>query len=144
MICSWGTTRFTEAIWFPRSLRLRSHTSPKSPASPWSRARHLGEITGGLLHTCAASAGGDILCYGDNSYGQLGNGATGSVGIVPVTGINGTFLAHGVAAGNQFPCGRRGAGTSACWGAGTQGQLGDSASASSTNPVAVTGSTNAF
>jgi len=100
------------------------------------------EIAAGLKHTCAAIADGTIRCWGDNTYGQHGDGITGQVGVDSVVGIVGTFLGRGVTAGNQFPCGRRGSGASACWGAGAQGQLGDSASVSSPNPVAVTGLTN--
>jgi len=76
------------------------------------------EIAAGLKHTCAAIADGTIRCWGDNTYGQHGDGITGQVGVDSVVGIVGTFLGRGVTAGNQFPCGRRGSGASACWGAG--------------------------
>jgi len=102
------------------------------------------EITAGLKHTCAAIADGSVRCWGDNSYGQHGNGTTGPAGIDFVTGLGGTFLGRGIAAGNQFSCGRKGTGVPACWGSGSQGQLGNSSSVSSPNPVAVTGISNAI
>jgi alpha-tubulin suppressor-like RCC1 family protein len=102
------------------------------------------EIAAGGKHTCAAIVDGTIRCWGDNTYGQHGNGTTGQTGVDSVMNISGTFLGRGVTAGNQFPCARRGTGPSACWGAGAQGQLGDSANVSSSNPVSVTGLTNAI
>jgi alpha-tubulin suppressor-like RCC1 family protein len=102
------------------------------------------EIVAGNKHTCAAIVDGTLRCWGDNNYGQHGDGISGQVGTDSVIGIVGTFLGRGVAAGNQFPCGRRGTGAAACWGAGDAGQLGDSARVSSLNPVAVTGLTNAI
>jgi len=102
------------------------------------------EITAGAKHTCAAIVDGTIRCWGDNTYGQHGDGITGQVGIDAVVGLNGTFLASGVAAGSQFTCGRRGIGAAACWGTGVQGQLGNSANASSPNPAAVTALTSAL
>jgi alpha-tubulin suppressor-like RCC1 family protein len=101
------------------------------------------EIAAGGKHSCAMLVDGTIRCWGSNIYGQHGDGTTANVGITSVAGIGGTFLGRGIAAGNQFPCARRGTGAVACWGAGTQGQLGNSASASSSNPVAVTGITTA-
>ena len=114
--------------------------TPRSvPGPPLPTITGAVEIATGFFHGCAALVDGTIRCWGDNTYGQHGDGSTGQVGIVSVVGINGTFLGRGVAAGNQFTCGRRGTGAAACWGAGAQGQLGDSVKASSTNPVTVTG-----
>jgi len=117
-----------------------SGLTPRSvPGPPLPTITNAVEIATGFFHGCAALVDGTIRCWGDNTYGQHGDGSTGQVGIVSVVGINGTFLGRGVAAGNQFTCGRRGTSAAACWGAGAQGQLGNSASTSSTNAVAVTG-----
>ena len=114
--------------------------TPRSvPGPPLPAITGAVEIATGFFHGCAALVDGTIRCWGDNTYGQHGDGSTGQVGIVSVVGISGTFLGRGVAADNQFTCGRRGTGATACWGAGAQGQLGNAASTSSTNAVAVTG-----
>jgi alpha-tubulin suppressor-like RCC1 family protein len=102
------------------------------------------EIAAGLKHTCAALVDGSIHCWGDNTYGQHGDGVTVQLGIDSVAGIAGTFLGRGITAGNQFECARRGAGAAACWGSGTLGQLGNGAGVSSSNPAAVTGIGSAF
>jgi alpha-tubulin suppressor-like RCC1 family protein len=115
-----------------------------SPGPPVPSLANTVEISAGELHTCAATGDGQIRCWGSNQYGQHGDGNTLLSGVDSVAGVIGTFLARRVTAGNQFTCGVRGAGAAACWGAGTHGQLGDSAASSSANPVAVTGLANAI
>lgn len=45
-------------------------------------------ITAGLNHTCTIQGTGTVQCWGDNSYGQLGDGTTNdSITPVEVTGI---------------------------------------------------------
>jgi len=114
------------------------------PQPPVPTITNAVEIAAGQNFACALSATGSIRCWGDNSLGQHGNGNQLPSGVDSVQKINGTFLGRGVAAGNAFTCGRRGTAAAACWGAGAQGQLGDSANASSSNPAAVTGLTNAI
>jgi len=114
------------------------------PGPPVPGVTNAVEIAGGLKFTCALTVAGAIRCWGDNAFGQHGDGTNSPQGIDSVAGITGTFLGHGVTAGNQFTCGRRGSGAAACWGAGAQGQLGSSASVSSSNAVAVTGIANAI
>ena len=38
----------------------------------------------GASHTCAILSTGAIQCWGDNTWGQLGNGVSG-ISLVPVT-----------------------------------------------------------
>ncbi len=35
--------------------------------------RDVVSIAAGLVHTCAATAGGEVLCWGGNGFGQLGD-----------------------------------------------------------------------
>jgi alpha-tubulin suppressor-like RCC1 family protein len=101
------------------------------------------EIVAGGYFSCALVAGGTIRCWGDNTFGEHGNLTAAPSGTDSVSGINGTFLAAGVTAGNQFTCGRRGNAAPACWGAGTQGQLGNGGNATSLNAVTVNGLSSA-
>jgi alpha-tubulin suppressor-like RCC1 family protein len=46
------------------------------------------EVVTGTQHACALLTTGDVQCWGDNSFGQLGNGSSASESNVPVTVSN--------------------------------------------------------
>jgi alpha-tubulin suppressor-like RCC1 family protein len=79
-------------------------------------------------HACAIVAGGAVVCWGDNIYGQLGMGignspdycsSSCSSGPVPVSHLSG---ATQVAAGARHTCAVV-AGTVQCWGANGGGEI---------------------
>ena len=79
-------------------------------------------IAAGAQHTCAVRLNGQVLCWGQNSTGQLGEGTMSSVPEpFPVTG-----LANGVkvTAGATFSCAVTNDGAIFCWGDDHYGQLG--------------------
>ncbi len=88
----------------------------------------------GTSSSCALLADGKVQCWGDNTYGQLGNGTvTGpdtctafatpcSTAPAPVPGLHGIV---GIAAGGISVCALSSAGTVECWGDNLDGQLGD-------------------
>jgi hypothetical protein len=96
----------------------------------------------GYAHACAVVVGGDdggtqVMCWGHNDSGQLGDGTTTDRSTpVAVTGIGDGVTA--VAAGGEHSCALAAAGVS-CWGSNLQGQLGSAGGASSPTPVAVAG-----
>lgn len=70
---------------------------------------------------CAVSQGG-LYCWGQNAYGQLGNGATlASAGPVPVMGL--TSGVASVSVGNTTACAVTTSGGVQCWGNDGSGQL---------------------
>jgi alpha-tubulin suppressor-like RCC1 family protein len=99
-------------------------------------------IAVGEGHTCAVMRGGSVKCWGQGTYGQLGDGLwTSSTGIRTVSNVTD---AVDVVAGGLFTCARRVNGRLECWGAGGSGQIGNGSSSSSPIPEAVSGITTAI
>src|SRR5207244_13162926 len=80
-----------------------------------------------------------IFCWGDNEWGQLGDGTTNSSpNPVQVAGFS-NLTKMFVGAGQN--CGIRGDGLLFCWGAGTTGQIGDGGLSHRLAPTLVRGVT---
>ena len=89
-------------------------------------------------HTCAVTADHRLLCWGENSYGQLGDGTVQNrTSPVEVLALAGT--AGAVAAGHHHTCALTLAGGVLCWGRNSEGQLGDGSTRQRLAPVAVVG-----
>ncbi|MBK9072920.1 MAG: hypothetical protein IPL79_18250 [Myxococcales bacterium] len=84
----------------------------------------------GEAHTCARFKNGDLRCWGDNSFGQIGAPDMAEVGGEP--GQMGEALANlelggkvlSVSAGGYHTCALIEGGTVKCWGSNDYGQLG--------------------
>ena len=99
----------------------------------------------GFLHTCALLAGGEVMCWGENGRGQLGNG-TGTGGSTPVAvtltaaaSTKASPSASNLSSGENHSCVLLVDGRVDCWGAGDSGQLGNGAGDDQPLPVDVTG-----
>jgi len=100
----------------------------------------------GDRHTCALRTDGSVLCWGNRNSGRLGEGGTsGNVELAssatPVTGISDAVELY---VGANHTCVRRsltaGGFRVSCWGANTEGALGqDAGVGSSPTPVDVAG-----
>ena len=100
-------------------------------------------ISAGSNHTCGVggitgAAVFDVAyCWGDNSFGQLGNGTTANSDTpVPVSGGMSFSI---VSAGGNQTCGVTTDGVTYCWGDNSFGQLGNGTTTSSTTPRLVAG-----
>ncbi len=97
------------------------------------------QVSAGTFNTCALDVAGNGYCWGDNTYGQLANGTTGTpVGqpvLLPVANFssisNGYATVCGIAANGTY-----------CWGNGSNGRLGNGTlGVNALAPTLVTGGT---
>lgn len=102
-----------------------------SPASSGAAAA----ISTSDATTCVVRSDGTVWCWGDNQYGQLGNGTTSltiadPIQAVQVTTEGGAPLVGvvAIAAGQVHECARKGDGTVWCWGYHYYGNLGNGTS----------------
>ncbi len=94
----------------------------------------------GPVHACGLTATGSAYCWGDNTYGQLGDGTTTTsptpVAVSLPAGVTG-FAS--LSAGSMHTCGVASTGAGYCWGKNDFGQLGDGTTTSSSTPRQVGG-----
>ncbi|WP_236606778.1 RCC1 domain-containing protein [Sandaracinus amylolyticus] len=76
-------------------------------------------------HTCALLESGQVLCWGANNSGQLGNGETSTAQPTPVPVLSPGAAFVGVSAGSNSTCAWRSSGEALCWGYNGSGQIGD-------------------
>src|SRR5205823_3502286 len=94
-------------------------------------------VTGGGYHTCALLQNGTVRCWGQNDYGQLGDG-TLTPTIVPnrtPVQVFGITTAVVVSAGGFHTCALLADSTIRCWGQNNYGQLGDGTTTNAVSPI---------
>jgi hypothetical protein len=94
------------------------------------------QVSAGWNDTCARTSTGAAYCWGNNDYGQLGNGNLTSYQPSPVavTGLTGVTQ---VSTGGLHTCALSSTGAAYCWGANGVGRLGNGNTANQHAPVAV-------
>jgi alpha-tubulin suppressor-like RCC1 family protein len=120
-------------------------TTRSTPVDVSGLSSGVSAASGGYAHTCALLADGGVRCWGDNTYGQLGDGTT-TDHLTPATvsGLAGGDApspagALAVSAGAYHACALTRAGGVECWGGNGIGQLGDGTTQARGTPVPVTG-----
>lgn len=91
-------------------------------------------VTNGLAFSCAIKTNGDAYCWGDDTYGQIGNGTTTTTDQISPVAINQQGKWAKIDAGDDHACGIKIDGSLWCWGHSTNGQLGNSMGSNQTSP----------
>jgi alpha-tubulin suppressor-like RCC1 family protein len=106
-------------------------------------------VSAGGENTCAVLSTHHVECWGDNGFGQLGNGRAQSTdpGSAVPTPVKGIANATAISAGGYDTCARLSTGHVDCWGSNGSGALGAGLPPSlithAATPVAVSKITNA-
>lgn len=125
--------RFAALLMAAGLLGALTGTAPAQEASP-----RIVQVATGNLHACALTDAGELWCWGDNEYGQLGDGTQESRDLpVRVRRIGDGVRA--VATGEAHSCAINRDGRVLCWGKGFHGQLGNGMAMNSSVPVRARG-----
>jgi hypothetical protein len=129
-VLCWGENRFGQ-------LGDGTTTDRAQPAPVTGLPARPTHLAAGAVHSCALVEGGRAFCWGQNLFGQLGDGSTDTRNsAVPVSG---GLTFSDIRAGGAQTCGTTTAGAEYCWGQNLQGQLGDGSRVNRSAPTRVTG-----
>lgn len=121
-----------------RAWKAGCDPSPTSTASyTVTAATATASLDAGTSHSLALRADGLVWAWGNNTYGQLGDGSTVHAAL-PVVAAGGTG-ATAVSAAGSHTVARRTDGSIATWGINAQGQLGDGTTVPRSGAVMVPG-----
>lgn len=98
-------------------------------------------VTAGFSHNCGIQTNGTLWCWGNNSYGQMGDGTTLTKWDPVQIGTDTDWIS--VDGGDSaHTCGIKTNGTLWCWGNNSCGQVGDGTTTNKTIPTQVGSNTN--
>jgi alpha-tubulin suppressor-like RCC1 family protein len=99
-------------------------------------------VAAGLVHSCGILQDGAAFCWGNNNFGQLGDGSRSSRSF-PVA-VVGSVKFSRVSPGGGHTCGLATSGAAYCWGFNLSGQLGDRTHTDRTTAAEVDGGRSYF
>lgn len=113
-----------------------------SPQPLTNHYNNLVNIVAGNKHTCAQTDQGGVLCWGNNSKGQLGTGSAQPSQPTPQWVDGFRYGVVSISATNDSTCAIKSGGKTFCWGGNQYGQLGDNSLTWKNTPSAVVGLRN--
>ncbi len=99
------------------------------------------QVVRGIYNTCAITTAGVLKCWGYNAFGTVGDGTTTDA-TSPTVIDSGTTYATLTNSLTYTTCAITTTGILKCWGQGTNGQIGNGASANRLNPTIVNSGTS--
>lgn len=87
-------------------------------------------------HACGITSAGVAYCWGDNTYGEVGNGSSIPIFNTP-TAVSGGLTFSDIAVSSYTSCGLTTGKVAYCWGNNTTGQIGDGSTLPRNTPTAV-------
>jgi alpha-tubulin suppressor-like RCC1 family protein len=118
-----------------------SDISRHTPDTVFGLGSGIASVSSGYDHTCALTSSGGVKCWGDNNFGQLGDGTNTDIN-TPVDVVDLTSGVASVSSGYDHTCALTSSGGVKCWGWNYSGQLGDGTFAYRNTPVDVVGLTS--
>ena len=108
------------------SLLVTASISAQQPTQTTNGSDHptFVSVAAGSGHFCGVDSDGDINCWGDGRWGQLGNGSVESSDAVPVR-VASLQRFRQVVAGATHTCALTTDGYAYCWGSDASGVMGD-------------------
>lgn len=132
----WGLSRYVGDASINTSLGSNTYTlAPRVIPGGHTFA----DISIGEDHACAVTTSGAAYCWGDNFYGELGNGTSGTSSFSQgLSAVSGGHSFTQIEAGQDFSCGVTTTNELYCWGRNSYGTLGDgNSSGDKTTPTKV-------
>ena len=121
------------------AFRANEVTDSITPVQVSGLTTGVARVAVGNLTSCALTTTGGVLCWGFNSYGQVGDGTTASPRMTPVAVSSLSSGVTTISVGYAHACAVTNGGALLCWGANGYGQLGDGTNTNRSSPV-LTGS----
>jgi alpha-tubulin suppressor-like RCC1 family protein len=100
--------------------------------------RRFRQVRAGYSHTCAITTSAVAFCWGENIYGQIGDGTSGVNRPAPVRVLGSQEWAQ-LSGGGEHTCGVTKTDQLFCWGWNEHGQLGNATTTNRTRPIPVSG-----
>ena len=123
-----------EGAMYCAGMRFTDRARPVWPTVRWSQIDEAGENEGlPVAHLCGVTIGGEVMCWGTNSSGELGVGDTADRNTPTLVSIPERVTQ--VSTGAYHTCALTTGGSIYCWGKNSFGQLGNGNSVDALEPV---------